>query len=669
MSTRGNLYTFPENETPDPATGPRIHGCGEMANLVRSRDWTPTQLGAVENWPEPLVCAVNTVLESRIPMAIYWGPEMIQIYNDAFLALIGEWHPQALGAPAAETWRSVWPVIGPRFQAALHYGQATAPEDVPIPTMREGRLEEVYWTYSTIPIHGPPGEAAGLLAVFLDATGERLARRDRRLIAEQLNQVLDVTTDGVVSLDRDYRFTYLNRRAREILAPRENVLGRSIWECFPRMAREDAPYAKKFRRAMEDAKPGAFEAYYPEPLNISVQVNVQPAKDGIVIFFRDVTAQRQTETDAEESAARLEAIYNTSLEYIGLLTRDGRVLDCNRASLEFAGNTREELLGCNFWECPWWTYTPGAPEMIRHAIARAALGEPVRCEVRLARPQGDPITFDFSLTPARNPRGDVVFLVPEARDITWVKRAELALKETEKLAAVGRLAASIAHEINNPLEAVTNLLYLASRSGNMDELHDYLHMAERELRRASSISSETLRFNRQSAKPRIVDCDELIESALFIHHGRIVNARIQVEQRLASHHPLNCFDGEIRQVLNNLVANAIDAMQGTGGRLLVRSRQATHWPTGRKGLLLTVADSGAGIRAENRRKIFEPFFTTKGSSGTGLGLWVSQEIAQRHQGQLRVRSSQGRTKNGTRASGTVFTLFLPFDAALRQSAA
>ena len=640
-----------------------------MADLVRSHDWSRTPLGPAGHWPGALLCAVNTVLESRIPMSVCWGPAMIQIYNDACLALLGEKHPQALGAPAAETWNPVWPAIGPRFEAALTRGEATAQESVPIATVREGRREDVYWTYSTIPIHGPQGEVAGFVAVWLDVTGERLARQDRRLIAEQLNQVLDATTDGVVSLDRTYRFTYLNRRAREILAPGGKVLGRSVWECFPQMAQESLPYAVNYRRAMEEREPGAFEAYYPEPLNIWMQVNAQPAKDGIVIFFHDVTAQRRTETDAQESEARLDAIYDTSLEYIGLLTTAGKVLECNRASLEFAGNTREELLGRNFWECPWWIYTPGAPEMVRRAIARAARGEPVRYEVQLARPKGEPLTFDFSLTPVRNTRGEVVFLVPEGRDITWVKRAETALKETEKLAAVGRLAASIAHEINNPLEAVTNLLYLAAQSGNMDELHGYLHMAERELRRASIISSETLRFNRQSTNPRAVACDELVESALFIHHGRIVNARIQVEQRLTAHKPLNCFDGEIRQVLNNLIGNAIDAMQGAGGRLLVRSREATHWPTDRKGLMLTVADTGAGIKPEYRRMIFEPFFTTKGTSGTGLGLWVSQEIAQRHQGELRVRSSQAKGKSGMRASGTVFTLFLPFEAALRRSAA
>ena len=123
---------------------------------------------------------------------------------------------------------------------------------------------------------------------------------------------------------------------------------------------------------------------------------------------------------------------------------------------------------------------------------------------------------------------------------------------------------------------------------------------------------------------------------------------------------MHCFEGEIRQVLSNLVSNAIDAMQPQGGRLLLRSRPGTDWKTGRRGLVITVADTGTGIPARVLKRIFEPFYTTKGMSGTGLGLWISREIIDRHHGVLRFRSSQ---KEG--GSGTVVTMFLPFDAASR----
>ena len=298
--------------------------------------------------------------------------------------------------------------------------------------------------------------------------------------------------------------------------------------------------------------------------------------------------------------------------------------------------------------------------MVRQVIAAGVQGKTVRREMTLIRPNGETMIFDFSLSPFRDDQGEVVFLVPEARDITELKRAEAALLQSEKLAAVGRLASSIAHEINNPLESVTNLIYLARRDAVSEEVRSYLETAERELRRVAVITNQTLRFHKQATRPRLVNCEELFESVLSIHQGRMVNARVQIERRSRGDAAVMCFDGEIRQVLNNLAGNAIDAMHPRGGLLLLRSRAGTEWSTGRHGVVLTVADSGEGMSAAVMKKVFEPFFTTKGDSGTGLGLWVSKEIIDRHLGALRVRSCQREGR-----CGTVFTVFLPAEVAKR----
>lgn len=245
-------------------------------------------------------------------------------------------------------------------------------------------------------------------------------------------------------------------------------------------------------------------------------------------------------------------------------------------------------------------------------------------------------------------------------DVSERKQVEQALMQSEKLAAVGRLASSIAHEINNPLESVTNLLYLARTNQNLDEIHDYLDVAEREVQRVSVIANQTLRFHKQSTKPTRLNSQSLLADALAIYQGRLVNSAIRVSMRRRAAESITCFEGEIRQVLANLIGNAVDAMGANGGRLLLRSRDATHWPTDRKGLVITVADTGSGIPPEVREKIFDAFFTTKGEGGTGLGLWVSNEIVARHKGSFRLRS-----RRSAGSSGTVFTLFLPFDAATR----
>jgi signal transduction histidine kinase len=277
-----------------------------------------------------------------------------------------------------------------------------------------------------------------------------------------------------------------------------------------------------------------------------------------------------------------------------------------------------------------------------------------RVEIQPAPGQPAELHFvDFTYQPLREADNTVSGIMVLGTDITEKKNSEQALLQNEKLAAVGRLASTIAHEINNPLEAVTNLIYLTRHTPELQQAHEYLDLAELELRRVAAITRQTLSFNKRLAMPHEVDCEDLFSSVIGIYQSRLANSGVTVEKRLRSHLPILCIEGEILQVLNNLVSNAIDAMPH-GGRLLMRSRDATHPRTGQAGLVLTVADTGTGIPADQLRRIFEPFFTTKEIGGTGLGLWISRDIIERHRGHLRVRSSIAPSSHGT-----VFTLFLP----------
>ncbi len=249
----------------------------------------------------------------------------------------------------------------------------------------------------------------------------------------------------------------------------------------------------------------------------------------------------------------------------------------------------------------------------------------------------------------------IMQLFEARRRLVENERAAKALMQSEKLAAVGRLASSMAHEINNPLEAVTNLLYLSRARSTDPEVQEWLEQADQELRRVAILANQTLRFHKQASKPRAVDCLTLFSTMLNVYEARLKNFGIIVEKRKRANEPVVCFEGDIRQVLSNIVTNAIDAMPH-GGRLLVRSRTATDWRTGRKGLGLTIADTGTGIDLETQRRMFEAFFSTKGIGGSGLGLWISAEIMQRHEGRISVRSSQAVS-----GSGTVVCLFLPFE--------
>ena len=255
----------------------------------------------------------------------------------------------------------------------------------------------------------------------------------------------------------------------------------------------------------------------------------------------------------------------------------------------------------------------------------------------------------------RNESGATDQIIGLVGDVTDRKRTELALRQSEKLAAVGRLTSTIAHEMNNPLEAVTNLIYLASHSEDLDEIKSYLKTAEQEVQRVSAITLQTLRFHRDSQNAVETTWTQLLSSSLAIFKGRLLNHSIHVEQRHLSEQPFLCFQGEIRQILNNLIANAIDAMQ-KGGQLIFRSRLAIDRSKSILGTRLTVADTGTGMSASTLTRIYDPFFSTKGAAGTGLGLWVSQDIVQRHHGAMLVRSSQAAEHHGT-----VFSLFLPLN--------
>jgi signal transduction histidine kinase len=232
-------------------------------------------------------------------------------------------------------------------------------------------------------------------------------------------------------------------------------------------------------------------------------------------------------------------------------------------------------------------------------------------------------------------------------------RAEEALRRSEKLAATGRLAASIAHEINNPLEAISNAIYLA-RSCPPEEAPIYLKVADEELARVAQITKRTLGFYRESATPGIVKLSALLDDLLILFQRKLEAKNLNVKRQYRDEREIWGLEGELRQVFANQIANAIYAMP-QNGCLTIRIRRSKSWSNGQcPGTAVTLIDNGTGISPEALPKIFDPFFTTKQDVGNGLGLWITHEIVTRHGGSIRVRSN-----DGPNASGTIFTTFLP----------
>jgi len=251
-----------------------------------------------------------------------------------------------------------------------------------------------------------------------------------------------------------------------------------------------------------------------------------------------------------------------------------------------------------------------------------------------------------------NEEGDLILEV--GRDITSQIEAEEALRETEKLAAMGRVAGIIAHEINNPLAAITNIFYLLRNHPSLDEdARRCAEMAEQELQRVSHITRQTLSFYRESKQPISVLVPELLEDVLGLQERALKTNRITLRKKYHSASLVRGFPVELRQVFLNLISNAIQAMP-EGGVLSVHVREATDWMLGRPGVMVSIIDTGKGIRPEDAHHLFQPFFSTKSTKGTGLGLWISKGIVQKYEGRISFRSCRGE-----KGCTTSFRVFLP----------
>lgn len=377
---------------------------------------------------------------------------------------------------------------------------------------------------------------------------------------------------------------------------------------------------------------------------------VEPLRSGdgaILQWFGsnvEVDALERANLELRKSRSALQQVLHSTSDAIVGVDRQWNVSYMNPEAEKLYG-AAHGLIGRGVWECFAVSADaePQFKELFERAMYEDTSGE-LEAELK------EPVRFTLGLEAFPSEDGIVTF----SRDITKLKLAAAALMQNEKLAAVGRLASSISHEINNPLEAVTNLLYLARNATDLSEADPFLKQADVELRRVSAITSQTLRFHRQSTRPTQATFLKLVEGVFTGQHSRLTNFKIKVNERNRAMLPILCLEGEIRQVLHNLIGNGIDAMAGGGGTLYLRGRDGRNWRTGQHGMIITIADTGSGMSDLVLKRVFDAFYTTKGIGGTGLGLWISKEIIDRHSGSLSVKTSQQ-----TRHHGSVMRLFLP----------
>jgi PAS domain S-box-containing protein len=392
---------------------------------------------------------------------------------------------------------------------------------------------------------------------------------------------------------------------------------------------------------------------FPLPAGVQNEIG-----DLIEVFNRMVASLAEQRSGLNDTLSLLDSMLANAPIGLAFFDRDCRFTRVNAVFAEMTGVSLSRHLGRTLPEL--------LPQPVAHQLEKALLNvftvqEPMHTFELSGQgnKSGHPWTWLVSAYPVRTTPHQIRWAGIIVLDASDRKRSEDALRKAEKLAVTGRLAASIAHEINNPLEGITNLLFLLR---NYCELQDpalnYVTMAEYEVRRIAEITQQTLRFYRQTTLPARTKMKELLDSVLSLYQGRFNSLNLQVARDYDPELDLFCFAGEIRQVFANLVGNSIDA-SAVGGRLLVRARRSRNWKDPlQNGVRFTLADTGTGMEEGIRERVFEAFFTTKEVTGTGLGLWISHEIVSKHHGVIHLRS---RSSASGKTTGTVFQFFIPDD--------
>jgi len=480
-----------------------------------------------------------------------------------------------------------------------------------------------------------------------DLENPLIARPERLLEA-----IIESSEDAIISKNLDGIILSWNPAASRMFGYEQHeIIGHSILRIIPESLHKEEDLILRKLRAGERIEHFETTRIRKDGSLIQVALTISPVRDsaGNVIgaskIAHDISGQKQI----QELQAQLAAIVESSDDAIVSKDLNGMIRSWNNAAQRMFGYTPDEIIGKSILLL--------IPEELHpqedFILAKLRAGKRIEhFETVRVRKSGERFEVSVTISPLFDSGGNVIGASKVAREISERRRLEHQLIQSEKLAVTGRMAASIAHEINNPLTSVLNLIYLARTSESLSSASPYMKTAEAELERVSHIARQTLGYYRDSGAPVTVLFHELIENVIAVYQGKLRAARITVDCRFEDHPPITASRGELIQVLSNLLANAIDAMP-KGGLLQIRVRGSSE-PAG---VLVSIQDDGKGIPREHLDRVFEPFFTTKGSLGTGIGLWVVKQIIERDGGRITLTSS-----TESKTTGTTVLIFLPLIA-------
>ena len=528
------------------------------------------------------------------------------------------------------------------------------------------------------------GRALRLVGADLDVTAQLMARETLRESEERFRLIANSAPVPIWVTKLDRTRSFLNQAYLDFLGlPFEEAL---VYDWRKMLHPDDLPrFLQELAAGEASLEPFALEARYQRAdgdwrwMRSESQPRWDPNGNhiGFIGVAHDITAAKQAEHDLrrlneilelritertaqlEASEAQMRAIFETSHQYQGLLNQYGDVLYANRTALAGIRSEASAVVGQPFWDTPWFSATPGMRETVHDAFLAAMHGEEARIEMRLHLPIGERY-FDFAMRPLHDRHGVVIGAVPEAIDVTDRRQGEEALRQSQKMEAVGQLTGGVAHDFNNLLTIIRSATdFLRRRELPEERRRRYIDAIGETVERASKLTGQLLAFaRRQPLKPQVFNVGTQVESVAQLIRP-LVGARIRIDVEIAD---LNCFAiadvAQFETALMNLAVNSRDAMNSEG-RLAIQVRKVKAIPPlraqpARSGdfVAITVTDTGIGIPHALLETIFEPFFTTKEvGKGTGLGLSQAFGFAKQSDGDIAVASEPGQ--------GATFTIYLP----------